>query len=841
MIKRLLFILWGLLIHTALAAQKTPLDSLVSVDFKNEALGSCIRKLQNETGVFFTYSVNDLDAETRKVTAGFRNRSMAQVLDVTLKNTGLDYKYLGGQVIIFKKKGKYTISGFIKDAQSGEVLIGASVFIKEPLLGTTTNGYGFYSLSLPENNYELFVMFLSEEKKAGRFYLRSDTAINVVLSSAVELSEVEVKAPDVKNKVNTVVTSEKIDIEAVKKIPTPFGEPDILRVIQMLPGIQTTGEASLGYYVRGGSFSQNLVLLDDAPVYNPTHLMGIVSAFNTDMVKSVDFFKGGIPAGYQSGASSVLDIRTKDGNDKSFHGGGGLGLVSSRLFVEGPIKKEKGSFFLAGRKSLLTDQVLKSGFHDINLKASYSFDDRNRLYISAYSGKDRFNYDTNATAWNNSTFTLRYNHIYNGKLFSNTSLIYSKFKVSNTINVADNLINVFTEQFVENRIGKFVLSYFPRPGTFFNGGIYVNDQTYSPFTMHIKVPGLDTIAELSFRRRAMEAALFIEAEHALTRSVSFNVGVRAPMFRDNSNGVLYAYNMESATADSVVIRPTTFKALEPRASVRFLLNRNQSIKASFNHINQFQQQFQGGSLFNLVQVWLPSSSALKPQTVDQFSLGYFLKNKKIFYSLETFYKRIRHASDFIDGAQLISGVLTPGSLLDIETLVKDGTARSYGLELAVSKTEGRFTGWINYTLAKTTYKIHGINDGKSYPASFDNRHTLSVGLGYEINKKWEFSSAFSYRSGRAFSFPDSYYELNGTYYSLITERNKERTVNYHRLDISFIYKPVTKSKRFLSTWAFSLINVYNKFNPTYYMISGLDIRGYALFPVFPSVTYNFRF
>lgn len=841
--KRLLFSLVLSFGWLFLFAQKdNPLDMKVSVGFEGQSLNGCIRKLENVTGLSFSFSAADLAFESKTALSSvFTNKPLSQVLDAILKNTGLDYKYLGGQVVIFKKKELFTISGFIKDLHSGEVLIGASVFLKNPMIGTTTNAYGFYSLSLPGSRYDLFASFIGVEKGSPGILLRADTTINIELPSDIELAEVEVKLPDQKEGVGAVTKVDRINIETLRKIPAPLGEPDVLRVIQMQPGVHNLSEASLGYHVRGGSFGHNLVLLDDAPVYNPTHLLGNVSAFNTDMIKSIDFYKEGIPAIYQAGASSVLDVRTRDGNDRSFHAGGGVGLVSSRLYVEGPLKKEKSSFFLAGRKSVLPDLILKSGFYDLNLKASYTINDRNRLYVSAYTGNDRFDYGINTVKWNNKTFTLRYNHVYNGKLFSNTSLIYSRFRVGNAIKIPEEQINVDTDQFVESRIAKFVLSFFPRPGHHIHGGLHVNDQVYSSFNMTLRVPGADTSVQLSLPRRALELAAFIEAEHQLSRSLSFNMGLRAPFFRDNSSGEMHLYDMNTRTQDTILVRPTTFIALEPRLSLRWMLRRDQSLRLSYNHINQFQQQFQGGYLLNPVQVWLPSSSALKPQTVDQLALGYSLKNRSVLYCLGTFYKRISRVSDFIDGAQLISSNNSLTGLVDVELMLKEGTGTSYGLELSASKTEGRLNGWLSYTWARTLYDIPGINNGKPYYASFDNRHTISAGLVYELGKKWEFSSLFNYRSGRAFSFPDAYYELGGTYHGVITERNKERTLHYHRLDISFIYKPRPKDSRFFSTWNFSLMNIYNKFNPVYYTITGKEVQGISLFPLFPSATYNFRF
>lgn len=820
--------------------QKKILDSVVSISFRNESLAGALYKLESEVGVLFTYNDSDIKKAVHKVSGNFINQPVNIVLDELLKNSKIQYKFIGGQVVLYKIIHSVTISGYVRDSRSGEVLIGALVYVKQPFLGTTSNAHGFYSLSLPKNDYELFISYSCGEKSAFFINLNSDTLINIIVPSEISLNEVEVISGPSEDKVNSILNVDKVSTEDLKKLPAPFGEPDLIRIIQMLPGVQTTGEASLGYFVRGGSFSQNLVLLDDAPVYNPTHLMGIVSAFNTDMVKSVDFFKAGIPSVYQSGASSVLDVRAKDGNNQTFHLGGGTGLVSSRLFIEGPFKKEKSSFFLSGRKSLISDYFLKSGFYDSNLKVNYILNSKNSIFISAYSGKDNFKYDTSTTGWKNKTATLRYNHVFSGKLFSNTSIIYSKFSVDNSIYSKFRDKMALTNQFVENRIVKSVVSYFPKPNTSINIGVYYNQQFYSPFSLQIKTPDNDTTANLTLERKAIDGALFFDVRKSLSKRFLFNAGIRAALFQDKTSGKLFYYNHREYKYDSVEFRKKNFKVFEPRFHITYLINQNQSIKTSYNHINQFQQQFQGGALLSIAQVWLPSSSVLKPQVVDQFSLGYFFKKRKALFSIEVFYKTINHVTDFIEGAELFSDNFTSTSILNIETLLKEGKATSRGAEFSITKTEGRFTGWSNYTLSNTIYNIPEINNGKPYSSNFDNRHTISLGFTYKIKRKWEFAGIFNFKSGRAFSFPDSYYQLNGKNYNVITERNKERTPDYHRLDFSVSYKVESRNKKFLSIWVFSVMNIYNKFNPTYYRIDGREVTGYTYFPIFPALSYNFK-
>lgn len=820
--------------------QKTILDSAISINFRNESLTGAIHKLESEVGTLFTYNETDIKKVDHKVSGNFINQPVNIVLEELLANSKIQYKFIGGQVVLYKTVNNVTISGYVRDAGSGEILIGALVYVKKPFLGATSNVHGFYSLSLPKNDYELFISYSCQEKSACSLNLNSDTLIDIVASCEISLNEVEVVSGLSENKVNSILNVDKVNAEDLKRLPAPFGEPDLIRIIQMLPGVQTMGEASLGYFVRGGSFSQNLVLLDDAPVYNPTHLMGIVSAFNTDMVKSVDFFKAGIPSVYQSGASSVLDVRAKDGNNQTFHLGGGAGLVSSKLFIEGPLKKEKSSFFFSGRKSLISDYILKSGFYDVNLKVNYILNSKNSIFISNYFGKDNFTYDTSTTGWKNKTATFRYNHVFNGKLFSNTSIIYSKFSVDNSIHSKFRDKMAFTNQFVENRIIKFVLSYFPKPGTIINVGVYYNQQFYSPFSIQIKTPDNDTTGNITPERKAIDGALFFDMQKSLSKKFLFNAGIRASLFQDKTAGKLFYYNHREYKFDSVEFHKKTFKVLEPRFHLTYLINQSHSIKTSYNRINQFQQQFQGGSLFSVAQVWLPSSSVLRPQVVDQFSLGYFFKKRKVLFSIEVFYKTIDHVTDFIEGAELFSDNFTSTSIINIETLLKEGKATSRGAEFSITKTEGRFTGWSNYTLSNTIYSIPEINNGKPYASNFDNRHSVSLGFIYKVSRKWEFTGIFNYKSGRAFSFPDSYYQLNGKNYNVTTERNKERTAEYHRLDFSVSYKVESKNKKFFSIWVFSVMNIYNKFNPTYYRINGSEVTGVTYFPIVPALSYNFK-
>ncbi len=840
-----LYLFFLLLLYGPGLAQKkaAPDTVLLSISFKGETLKSCIHKIETTYHVFFTYNANDLEAIKHPVTGSFNNKPLSAVLIYLLKNTHLEYRCIGGYIVIFQKKKTATISGFIKDALSGEVLIGASVFVKDPFAGASANAYGFYSLSLPQNRYELYVSVLTGEKKIATFDLRADTVLNITVPAQVTLEEVEIQTGESgADAVDEATRTEKLDMSRVSKMPVPFGEPDVMRALQTLPGIQTPGEVAPGYSVRGGSLSQNLVLLDDAPVYNPTHLMGAVSAFNTDMIKSAGFYKSSMPAAYQAGSSSVLDVRAKDGNNQAFHAGGGIGLLSARLYLEGPLKKDGGSFFLAGRKSVLSDFVLKSGFYDLNFKVSDNFGARDRIYVSAYHGKDYFKRDTSVTQWENTTFSLRHNHIYSGKMFSNTSLVYSKFRVGNGIVSDDGSRRASSSQFVENYIAKFVMSYFPQPAIALNAGVYANNQVYSPFVLFQKWNGKDSTIDYTLKRKAFEASAFADMKWTVRHTLLVQAGVRLPWFRDNTNGKVFYFSEKTMNMDSMEIKPVTFNAVEPRLSLQWFLGSRHSIRLGYDHINQFQQQFQGGSLFSIAQVWLPSSSVLQPQVINQYSAGYFVKSKKIMYSLEGYYKHIDHVSDFRDGAQLYGNdYFTNTSLINIESLLEVGTATSYGAELGMNKTEGRLTGWVNYTLSKTMYTIKTLNKGKAYPSSLDNRHVLSLGGVFQLNKKWDLCAAFNFKSGRAFSFPDSYYSLNGSYYALVTERNKERTPAYHRLDLSAIYQPESGSRKIISTWVFSIINVYNQFNPAYYSIDGKDITGHALFPVMPSVSYNFKF
>lgn len=746
---------------------------------------------------------------------------------------------------------KFTVSGTIKDKKNGETLIGITVFVQELSgVGTSCNEYGFYSLTLPQGSYHIICSSVGYKNDTLLLNLNANIKADRFLSeSALLLKEVTIRTTKKNdNLTNTNIGVEKINIKEIAKLPIIFGEKDILKTIQLLPGVKSAGEGNSGFFVRGGSADQNLILLDEAPVYNASHLLGFFSTFNSDALKDVSILKGNSPAQYGGRLSSVLDVKMKEGNNQKYSVAGGLGLISSRLSVEGPIVKDKGSFMVSGRRTYadvflkLTNDYKDNSlyFYDFNVKGNYKINDKNRIFLSGYFGRDKLGFGDNfGIDWGNKTGTLRWNRIISPKLFSNTSVIYSDY--SYNINITANSSDFNIKSQIKDWNLKEEFSYF------------INDKNKLKFGFnsiyHNIIPSRfsgDGISEKEKKGRySWDNAFFANNTMRISKHLTLDYGLRLSMYSILGGDTYKVYD-KGVLKDSVVLASGTFGKtyynLEPRFQFNYLVNDKSSIKGGYARNTQHMHLLSNSTSSTPTDQWIGNSYNIKPEIADQISLGYFrnFKDNKYQCSIETYYKQMQNQVDYKNGANI-------NSAPDIESELLYGKGRAYGVEFLVKKTEGKLTGWIGYTLSKTERQIEGINDGNWYNAKQDRTHDLSVVAMYELTKRWSLSALFVYNTGNAVTFPSGKYDIGGNTVFYYTERNGYRMPAYHRLDFGATYTKPHK-KNYESSWNFSLYNVYGRENAYTITFANSDsdpkktvATQTSLFRWIPSVTYNFKF
>ncbi|MFN7258950.1 MAG: TonB-dependent receptor [Cyclobacteriaceae bacterium] len=771
-------------------------------------------------------------------------------------------------------QGSVTISGYVRDRASGEALIGATVQVAGTSVGVATNAYGFYALSLTPGRYSLSIMYVGYKPLS----ITKDVAANETLQveleeNSEELDEIVISAEGGNsNVVSTQMSIAKIDPKLVKQIPAVLGEPDLIRALQLLPGVTAVADGAAGFNVRGGSADQNLILLDEATVYNSSHLLGLFSVANPDAIKSVTLYKGGIPARYGGRLSSVMDIRQREGNSKEFSGEAGIGLISARLLAEGPIVKDKSSFMVAGRRSYgdlflpLIDNKSTAYFYDLNAKVNYNINDRNQLFLSGYIGRDQFSLGSifNST-WGNTAATLRWNHLFSQKLFANFSAIYSNYDYS-----LDQLTTGAQYNWISRIISRDAKADFSyNLGTKTNlafGGEWKNYEFRPGDITPIK--GSTVKPRTLDNKYAIETGAYFSIEHVMG-PVTINAGIRhssfarkgpqtLPVYENNQPVV---YNVQIGRYENGVVvgstsrtssqRINTYSNWEPRLALTAITSSSSSIKASYNRMYQYLHLISNTTAPQPTDLWVPSGNFIEPQMVDQYAIGFFknLSGNKYEASVEGFYKDMNNLVDYVDGADLITNNT-------IETELLRGIGRSYGIEFLIRKKNGPLTGWISYTLSKAERQVKGItesdpgiNGGQWYNANFDKPHNLSVVGSYQINKRWSLSSNFVITSGIPGTFPVGRYEYAGLVVPQFGFRNQERLPTYHRLDVSATVKG--KKKRWKNgghEWVFGVYNLYNRANATsIYFTEDAENPGNVkafksyLFGILPSVTYNFKF
>ena len=776
---------------------------------------------------------------------------------------------------IFFSQEKVTINGTVYDNNSNETLIGVSLYFPELKTGTTTNEYGFYSITVPKGNYKIQVSYLGFKSIIENLNLTVNVTKNFKLEEETEsLDEIIIESDIEKLNIKTPQMSvNKLTAATIKQIPVVLGESDIIKSIILLPGVTSAGEGASGFNVRGGAADQNLILLDEAIVFNSSHVFGFFSVFNPDVIKDVKLYKGGIPARYGGRLSSVLDIYQKEGNSKAFKLTGGIGLVSSRLLAEGPIEKEKSSFLIGGRASYahlflpLFDNDNTAYFYDLNSKVNYRFNEKNNLFLSTYFGKDVFGISDNfVNKYGNNVLNLRWNHLFSDKLFSNLSLIYSDYFYGLTLD----FVGFEWDSGITNFNLKYDFKHYLNNTFTLNYGI---NNIYIKFNPGEIIPNRSDSGiqpEKLIDKYANEFAAYIDAEHRISDKLTLQYGIRFSNFTRlgqdelnvyaNNEAVIYnqqfkKYESASPTGTESFSRSdvlASFINFEPRFSLSYLLSDESSVKLSYNRMAQYLHLLSNTASHTPLDVWAPSGQFIKPQLLDQFAAGYFKSIKGGDYSLETevFYKNIQNRIDYINGANLIANN-------EIESVILNGQARAYGLEVLFKKNEGNFKGWLAYTLSRSEQQTPGrntnepgINQGKWYSTPFDKTHDLSLNASYELSKKWTFNANFLFQTGQPTNYPVGQYEVQGLNVPIFDDdrRNADRLPAYHRFDISATLTPEkNKNRKWQAEWVFGIYNLYGRQNAASinFRQNRETLRNEAIqtsiFGIVPSVTYNFKF
>ncbi|MEM1135511.1 MAG: TonB-dependent receptor [Bacteroidota bacterium] len=760
----------------------------------------------------------------------------------------------------------YTISGYVKDAGTGEELLGVTLFVEEIKNGVVSNPYGFYSITLPEGEYNLTLSFIGYETLKKKIKLSQNQSLNLQLSeSTTQLQEVVVEAEEEDHNVKDLsIGKSEINIVQVKNLPALFGEPDIIKMVQMQPGVLTAGEGTSAFFVRGGSADQNMILLDEAPVYDPSHLFGLFSVFNADVIKSSELYRGGIPAQYGGRLSSLLDVRTKDGNTNRLSGAGSIGTLASKIMLEGPIVRDKSSFIISGRRSYAdliakaVGQSIPVYFYDLNAKVNWKPNNKNRFFLAAYLGRDVINFDDGGIGWGNKTTTFRWNHLFSERLFSNTTFAFSDFDYK--ISLDDDTQGFEWTASMQEATLKKDLTFFLNPKNEISFGASATYRRFSPGRI---VPKGDrsifTTVQLD-KMYAMDYAFYLGNTQQITDRFSVQYGLRYSIFQNTGKADVKIYEDPTDNVDINVLEVRkydrfepikTFHNLEPRFSARYTLNDASSLKASYQRMIQNIHLIANSTVPIPFNTWAPSSLYLDPQKSDQISVGYFRNfvSNTYEFSTEIYYKEMMNVTDFADNAQLFFNE-------DLATEYRQGDSDSYGIEFNVKKNEGRLTGFANYTWSKTTRVVPDVNQGMEFLSNFDRRHSFNIAATYQLSERYMLGANFVYYTGRPITLPTGRYEFDGYNVDLISERNGYKLSDFHRLDISVTREGKKNSTRkWKTSQNLGIYNVYNRRNPfTIYSRtrqnddgdvigdgSEKELRRVSLFPILISYAWRVRF
>lgn len=763
---------------------------------------------------------------------------------------------------------KFTLNGYIRDSVSGESLIGANLSIRSEGKGVSSNQYGFYSITLKNGNYQLAASFVGYQPKVWTINLTENKSFNILLvPNTNAINNVTVVSRRRDNQVKTAQMGKiELNINTAKAIPAFMGEVDILKTLQLMPGVRNAGEGNAGFYVRGGGADQNLILLDDAVVYNTGHLFGFFSIFNSDAIKNVSLIKGGMPAQYGGRLSSVVDVAMKEGNSNKTQVDLGIGLIASRFSIQGPIKKNKASYMISARRTYAdaiakplikkTSDYYGSGyyFYDLNAKVNYEISEKDHLYLSGYFGRDKFNFNNAKRSfnteipWGNSTATLRWNHVFNKKLFSNTTLVYNDYQFA--LNGKQNDFNINLSSGIRDLNAKTDFDYYLSPEHKIKFGAQYTFHTFLPNVLSGNQDSVVFTPQNATKKFANEYGLYLQDDWEINNKLKLNIGLRYSQFQQVGRYTNYIRDVNGNKIDSVVYGKgqtvQSYGGFEPRATIRYTLNDNASLKAAITNNLQYIHLVTNAGTTLPTDLWVPSTLRVQPQLSWQYAIGYFqnLKDGMFETSVEAYYKTMENQIEYREG-------YTP-SLKDPEEEFVFGKGWSYGAEFFVNKVKGRLTGWVGYTLSWTWRQFKELNDGLKYPSRNDRRHDLSVVANYELNAKWKLSSVFVYGTGAAISVPERFYLVGGVLTQEYSRINAYRMAAYHRIDLAATYTPKRKeNSKFNSNWVFSIYNIYSRQNPyfIYYDQEGSAATGdlkvsakqVSLFPIIPSVTWNLKF
>jgi hypothetical protein len=857
------------------------LQKPISIDAQDKTLVEVLEQISTAGGINFSYSPFEIISE-RRISLSVKEMPVSVILDSLCTELNLEYFVVEEQVVLKAageneqvksgyRKDLFSLSGYVYDRKTGEVLIGANILIEDPAVGVITNPFGFYSITLPRGLYILKLSYVGFKKSIIPIILDTNIVRDFHLDQEISSMQEVIIRNDYEGEVSgrTQMSQLKLEPRTVSVMPALLGEPDVIKSLQSVPGINLMGDGSTLFFVRGGNKDQNLILLDDAPIYMPSHMLGFFSTIVPDAVKEIKIFKGDMPAEYGGRLSSLIDIRSKDGNMYQWGVRGSFGLVSVKGTVEGPVVKGRSSLFLSGRRSYFgwfVDQFVpdlnKMNFSDLTGKFNFRINDNNRLYFSGYAGRDYFSEgpsasDLSGMSWQNLTGSFRWNHLFSDKLFSNTTVYASKYDYSLVTDPDRN--NVWHAR-IANISSKTDFTWYRSPeNTIRVGGLF----SYHSFNPGNYESGIDTKAvdfPIISMKYATETALYFSDSRNIFNWLSIRYGARVNLWMNSGRATEYSFNDNHQVTDTSYYKPgevyNLFITLEPRIGVSFRINPATSISIGYSttvqHIHLITNTI---SPFTTVEVWLPSGPNIKPEIADIITAGFFrrLHYPEMEFSIEAFYKHMRNQIDYTDHAQMLLNPL-------VESELRFGSSESAGLEILLKKDYGRLTGWIGYTFSHATRKISGINNNKPYPASWDRPNDLSLFVAYDISKRINISANWIYMTGSAFSSPVSFYYYNGRSIPLYAEKNNDRLPDYHRLDLSAIFDLNKNDEKFDHNLVLSIWNIYNRKNPIAINFNKIKTEEgdivvptnfikqphlYStqlyLFGIMPSITYNFRF
>jgi len=858
-------------LHSTRSRAQPTEEVRISLKLDHASLKQVIQAIEVVTPFKFVARTEDIEAE-KNISINVTDRPLSEVLQLLFKGRNIEYKLFKTNIILkrpaekkpasyglpasLRTPEKYTLSGSVRSQRTGESVIGATIMASsgDQHTGVTTNEYGFYSLTLSPGDYTIVITAVGMHRKEEEISLSGNTALNIALQEEIkDLQEFTVKASSNGRSLRSPqMGMERLSASEIKDIPVLLGERDILKTIQLLPGIKSAGDGNSGFYVRGGGADQNLILLDEAPVYNPSHLLGFFSTFNSDAVKNIVVYKSGMPAQYGGRLSSVVDVKMNEGNNQDFGASGGIGLISSRLNIEGPLQKDKSSFLLSGRRTyadlflkLSSDTTINRSrlyFYDLNGKANYKLGEKDRLYLSGYFGRDVLSQESVAGInWGNTTATMRWNHLFNSRLFSNTSLIYSNYDFKITSKTAGNEFNIISQ--IKDWNLKEELQWYADAKNSVNIGFNAIHHTIKPGEItEAKDANLNST---TFQHRySLENAIYATNTWKATDRISLTYGIRLSAFTILGKGDYYGIEPSGKITDTTHYGPgqvvKTYLNPEPRVAFAYQLNATTALKASYVRNTQNLHLISNSVSSSPTDRWVANTNIIKPEISDQVSIGYYKDLAPFELTVETYYKTMEHQIDYRNGANIYTNQ-------PIETQLLFGKGRAYGLEWLLRKRTGRFTGWISYTLSKTERKIDGINDNQWYNARQDRTHDIAVVGTYKLSRKWTLSADWVFYTGDAVTFPSGKYKVDGDVYFYYTKRNGYRMPNYHRLDIGATLL-LKQKKKFSSEMNFSIYNAYGRENA--YQISFREAKNdpsrteavqTTLFRLIPSISYNFKF